>query len=138
MVRGASQRRVCVIGAGISGLVTAKVLAGDGFEVVVFEKEPTIGGVWAASRTYPGLRTNNPRESYAFSDHPYPATADAFPTAEQVRAYLESYVDRLGLRPHIRLGTEVIEVRRAAAQPNATAGFEVTVRPGGTTSPETH
>jgi len=83
-------QRVCVIGAGIAGLVTAKVLREDGFDIVVLEKEATIGGVWAASRTYPGLRTNNPRESYAFSDHPYPATADAFPTAEQVRAYLKS------------------------------------------------
>src|SRR5437899_5513417 len=90
MVRGASQRRVCVIGAGISGLVTAKVLAGDGFEVVVFEKEPTLGGVWAASRTYPGLRTNNPRDTYAFSDHPFPPDAADFPSAAEMWAYLQS------------------------------------------------
>jgi cation diffusion facilitator CzcD-associated flavoprotein CzcO len=50
-------RRVCVLGAGIAGLVTAKVLRDDGFEVIVLEKLPTIGGVWAPSRTYPGLRT---------------------------------------------------------------------------------
>jgi cation diffusion facilitator CzcD-associated flavoprotein CzcO len=77
-------RRVCVLGAGIAGLVTAKVLRDDGFEVIVLEKLPTIGGVWAPSRTYPGLRTNSTRESYAFSDFPYPVTADEFPTAEQV------------------------------------------------------
>ena len=49
-------RTVCVIGAGLSGLVTAKVLKHDGFDVTVFEKAPTIGGVWAPSRAYPGLR----------------------------------------------------------------------------------
>jgi cation diffusion facilitator CzcD-associated flavoprotein CzcO len=38
--------RVCVIGAGVAGLVTAKVLRDDGFEVLVFERLPTIGGVW--------------------------------------------------------------------------------------------
>src|SRR6266571_8143555 len=87
-------QRVCVIGAGIAGLVTAKVLREDGFDIVVLEKEATIGGVWAASRTYPGLRTNNPRESYAFSDHPYPANVADFPSAAEMRAYLQSYAER--------------------------------------------
>jgi GntR family transcriptional regulator/MocR family aminotransferase len=107
--------RVCVIGAGIAGLVTAKVLRDDGFEVTVFERSPAIGGVWASSRTYPGLRANNPRETYAFADFPYPATADDFPTAEQVRAYLDAYVEHFGLRPLLRLGTEVRTVSRLRA-----------------------
>ena len=38
------RKSVVVVGAGIAGLVTAKVLRDDGFEVAVFEKEPTIGG----------------------------------------------------------------------------------------------
>lgn len=37
---------VCVIGAGIAGLVTAKVLSKDGFEVTVYEKEDALGGTW--------------------------------------------------------------------------------------------
>jgi cation diffusion facilitator CzcD-associated flavoprotein CzcO len=98
-----SGERVCVIGAGIAGLVTSKVLKEDGFEVVVFEKQPELGGVWAASRTYPGLRANNPRETYAFSDYPYPETADDFPAAEQVRSYLGSYADHFDCGPHSSL-----------------------------------
>src|SRR5213593_1581679 len=120
MVPGASQRRVCVIGAGISGLVTAKVLAGDGFDVVVFEKGPTLGGVWAASRTYPGLRTNNPRDTYAFSDHPFPRTAGDFPSAAEMRAYLQSYAERFGVLSCIRFGTEVVKVARRAPLWNVT------------------
>jgi dimethylaniline monooxygenase (N-oxide forming) len=120
--------RVCVIGAGIAGLVTAKVLRDDGFEVLVAETLPTIGGVWAP-RTYPGLRTNSTRETYAFSDFPYPAAADEFPTAEQVREYLEAYVEHFGLRPLLRLNTEVRTVSRTsggAGDPTST--FTVTVR----------
>lgn len=128
--------RVCVVGAGFAGLVTAKVLRQDGFEVAVFEKAATLGGVWAESRTYPGLRANNPRETYALSDHPYPPGTDDFPTAAQVRDYLESYASRFRLYPLIRLGTEVIEVRSAQPQADASPSFEVTVRPG-TGSPET-
>jgi Flavin-binding monooxygenase-like len=124
-----SGRRVCIIGAGIAGLVTAKVLRDDGFEVIVFDRSPTIGGVWAPSRTYPGLRANNPRETYAFSDFPYPDTADDFPTAQQVRAYLDAYAEYFGLRPFLRLATEVRTVSRTPELVEGHAApFEVTLR----------
>jgi glycine/D-amino acid oxidase-like deaminating enzyme len=84
-VFGRRPRRVCVIGAGISGLVTAKVLLEDGFDPLVFEKDAALGGVWSPSRTYPGLCANNTRDTYAFSDHPYPPTAGMFPSAEHIR-----------------------------------------------------
>ena len=116
---------MCVIGAGISGLVTAKVLAGDGFDVVVFEKEPMLGGVWAASHTYPGLRTNNPRDTYAFSDHPFPPNVADFPSAAEVRGYLQSYAERFGLLARIRAGTEVVKVAQDGAR------WKVTVRAAG-------
>lgn len=123
------RKRVVVIGAGIAGLVTAKVLRHDGFDVIAFEKESAAGGVWIESRTYPGLRTNNSRDTYSFSDHPYDRSADLFPTAAQVRRYLASYVARFELTPLIRLSTEVVSVRRRGA------GFEVEARgPDGHTS----
>lgn len=124
-----SARRVCVVGAGIAGLVTAKILRDDGFEVRVFEKEPSIGGVWAASRTYPELRTNTPREAFAFSDFPYPPTADDFPTAKQVRSYLEAYVDRFGLQPNLRLSTRVRAISRSSSHAEASGRFKVETRP---------
>lgn len=131
-------KRVCVVGAGIAGLVSAKVLHDDGFEVVVFEKESTIGGVWAASRTYPGLRANNPRETYAFSDFPYPDSADDYPTAEQVRAYLDAYVDHFGIRPHLRLSTEVLSIAHTPAGSGSRSRYQVTVRPtDGSQAPRT-
>ncbi len=133
-----TKKRVCVVGAGIAGLVTAKVLQEDGFDVVVFERDSSIGGVWAASRTYPGLRANNPRETYAFADFPYPDTADDYPTAEQVRAYLESYVDHFSIRPRIRLSTEVVSIAYTPANSGAQSRFEVTVQPtNGSEAPQT-
>jgi len=105
------------------------VLRCDGFDVTIFETEPKIGGVWAPSRAYPGLRTNNPRKAYAFSDFRYPDTSDEFPTAGQVLEYLRSYAERFGLRPHLRLSTEVLSVARRTAEDEAShPGFRVTVR----------
>lgn len=108
-------KSVCVIGAGISGLVSAKILSGDGFDVTLFEKEPEFGGTWITSRTYPGLHTNNARQTYCFSDYPYPETADLFPSAEQVRAYLRSYAERFQILSKIELNTEVIQVAQDCA-----------------------
>lgn len=127
-----TNRSVCVIGAGISGLVTAKVLKRDGFDVTMFEKAPTIGGVWAPSRAYPGLRANGSQQSFSFSDHCYPDTSDKFPTAEQVFSYLQSYMEQFELAPLVQCSTEVRSVRRCpAADDGAHSGFEVTVRPVG-------
>jgi cation diffusion facilitator CzcD-associated flavoprotein CzcO len=111
--RMTNKKTVAVVGAGIAGLVTAKTLAQDGFEVCVLEKDAALGGTWAASRTYPGLRTNNTKHTYEFSDHPYPPETELFPRADQVRSYLESYADRFGIRDRIRFRQEVIAIGRS-------------------------
>ena len=52
-----------------------------GHVVTLFEKDTEVGGVWAASRRYPGLTTQNVRSTYAFSDFPYP---DDYPEVESI------------------------------------------------------
>jgi dimethylaniline monooxygenase (N-oxide forming) len=99
-----------VVGAGISGLVAAKTFLEEGFGVTVFEKEDEVGGVWARSRRYPGLTTQNPRDTYAFSDFPMPRHYPDWPRGEQVQAYLAAYADRFGVTPHLRLSTRVDSV----------------------------
>ena len=107
-------RKVCVIGAGISGLVAAKVLLGRGHGVTVVEKSGDLGGVWEPARSYPGVRTQTPRDLYCFSDFPMPAGYPEWPTGGQMHAYLDAYAARFGLRPHIRFRTEVRSVSRRA------------------------
>ncbi len=102
-------RRIGIVGAGISGLVTAKTFLEEGFEVTVFETEDEVGGVWARSRRYPGLTTQNPRDTYAFSDFPMPKSYPDWPAGEQVQAYLAAYADRFGITPHLRLRTRVTQ-----------------------------
>ena len=57
-------KKVGIIGAGIAGLCTAKTFKRFGYQVTVFEKEADVGGVWSASRRYPGLTTQNPRSIF--------------------------------------------------------------------------
>lgn len=103
---------ICIIGAGISGLVAAKTFLEEGYKVTVFEKQKGLGGVWESSRTYIGLTTQSPRDKYAFTDYPMPASYPEWPTAKQMRDYLQSYAQHFGVLPKIRFNTEVTKVER--------------------------
>ena len=117
-MRGEPRASVCVVGAGIAGLVTAKTLAQDGFDVQVLEKDSELGGTWTSSRAYPGLRTNNTKLSFEFSDFPYPESVDLVPRAEDVRRYLESYADHFDLRSRISFNKEVCDISRTSGDAN--------------------
>lgn len=98
---------VAIIGAGIAGLCTAKTLLALGYRVTVFEKEADLGGVWSSARRYPGLTTQNPRETYCFSDWPMPADYPEWPSGAQMQAYLQGYADRFRVTPCIRFAALV-------------------------------
>lgn len=102
------KQKITIIGAGLSGLVTAKTLLEYGYEVQVFEKENEIGGVWASCRHYPGLTTQNTRDTYAFSDFPMPGHYPEFPTGTQMLEYLKNYAITFGLTKYISTCHEVL------------------------------
>ncbi|HEY9801239.1 MAG TPA: NAD(P)-binding domain-containing protein [Leptolyngbyaceae cyanobacterium] len=103
-------QKICVIGAGISGLVTAKTFIEDGYNVTIFEKKQGLGGVWEKSRTYPGLSTQTTRDTYCFSDYPMPKSYPDWPSAEEIRNYLTSYAKHFHVIDKIRFQTEVVSV----------------------------
>ena len=43
---GACQKRVAVIGCGVAGLVSIKTLLEDGHNVIAYERQSDIGGLW--------------------------------------------------------------------------------------------
>ena len=108
---------VCIIGAGIAGLVTAKTFLEDGVRVFIYERDSNLGGNWSPSRAYPGLRANNSKYTYAFSDFPYPDDVDTFPYAEDIHKYLEAYADHFNIGSSIFCNTEVIDVSRSQDNP---------------------
>ena len=115
--------RIAIVGAGAAGLCTAKVLQQAGHEVTVFDRTPDVGGVWSRTRRYPGVQTQSPRDTYAFSDFPMPSSYPEWPSGEQVQAYFESYAERFDVLPRCRLDTTV-----ESARPNGSGGWTVTSR----------
>jgi hypothetical protein len=109
--------KIAVIGAGFAGLSTAKILKALGHEVTVYEKDREVGGVWAASRRYPGLTTQNVRSTYALSDFPYPSDYPEWPSGEQVQRYLAAYAQKFELGTLIHLQTEVTRAEASTDGP---------------------
>ncbi|KAL5342280.1 hypothetical protein BJX70DRAFT_356372 [Aspergillus crustosus] len=137
----ARPKRVAIIGAGPSGLVTAKTLlrhfpAGT-FHPVIFEKKRRIGGIWAVDHpseeidpvsvptestqkrafVSPSMRTNLSRFSVAFSDLSWETAlgkedVPVFPRAWEVRRYLEKYAQVFVPDEYIRLGARVLRTTR--------------------------
>jgi cation diffusion facilitator CzcD-associated flavoprotein CzcO len=101
--------RIAVVGAGVAGLSTAKVLTQLGHEVVVYDKTPDVGGVWSETRRYPGVTTQSPRDTYALSDFPMPKSYPEWPSGQQVQEYLADYAKHCGLDRLLRLNTEVLQ-----------------------------
>lgn len=106
--------RIAIIGAGFSGIASAKNLRDFGHEVTVFEKCTDVGGVWSSKRRYPGLGLQNARQTYYLSDMPMPSDYPEWPKSEQIQRYLELYIAKHKLSPHILLDTEVISIDRPA------------------------
>ncbi|MGE5108079.1 MAG: flavin-containing monooxygenase [Sphingobacteriales bacterium] len=100
-------KTVGIIGAGLSGLVTAKTCLEYGYNVKMFEKDAELGGVWASSRRYPGISTQNTKDTYFFSDFPMPKHFPEWPAGEQVQSYLRAYANKFNVFPLIQFSHEI-------------------------------
>ncbi|KZV98736.1 FAD/NAD(P)-binding domain-containing protein [Exidia glandulosa HHB12029] len=121
--------RVAVIGAGLAGLITAKTLLDDGFNVQVLTRDESVGGVWCRSRVYPGLRLNNVHGEYHFSALPMPPPKDTLGgrlSGEEVTTYLEAFAGKF-LKDRIMFAFDVKNIVRG----DLGSGWDITVQPIG-------
>ncbi|MDX2304310.1 MAG: NAD(P)-binding domain-containing protein [Microscillaceae bacterium] len=112
--------KVCIIGAGSSGIAACKVLQEYGIEFDCFEKGSKIGGNWrynndnGMSSAYWSLHINTSRDKMCYSDFPMPSDYPDFPHHTQIIQYFEDYVDHFGFRDKIIFHTQVTEIWREA------------------------
>lgn len=101
------RKRIGIIGAGYAGVSSARVLSAMGHDVVVYEKEPDIGGVWSSRRRYAGLTTQNTKNTYYLSEMKFPKHYPIWPNGDQVQAYMENYCDKFQLNDVMKTNCEV-------------------------------
>ncbi len=101
---------VTVIGAGMSGILSAIRLEQAGIPYTVIEKNEGVGGTWYEN-TYPGCRVDIANHFYCYSFEPNHDWSEFFSQQPELREYFERCVDKYGVREQIRFGTEVKEAR---------------------------
>lgn len=110
-----------IIGAGISGLTTGKMLADYGLPYTCFETSDRIGGNWAFgnpnghSSAYRSLHIDTSKERLSFRDFPMPEEYPDFPHHTQIKDYLESYAEAFDLKERIEFENGVVHARRVAS-----------------------
>ncbi len=140
-------KRVCIIGAGPSGLAQLRAFqsaAAKGAEIpdiVCYEKQSDWGGLWNYSwRTgtdehgnachasmYRYLWSNGPKEGLEFADYTFEEhfgkPIASYPPRSVLFDYIKGRVEKAGVRDWIRFDTIVRDVRSLPE-----GGFEVTAR----------
>ncbi|XP_055306207.1 senecionine N-oxygenase-like isoform X2 [Sitodiplosis mosellana] len=121
---GTTILNIAIIGAGASGITSAKYALDQGYNVTVYEHTEQIGGIWwytdetdkdqygnnIHSPMYQGLRTNLPYQLMEFPDFPYPKETISYPSQPVVLNYLQSYAERFDIKNHIKFSHLIIRV----------------------------
>ncbi len=85
--------RVCIIGAGASGIAAAKIFHERGIPFDCFEKSDQIGGNWVfknkngMSSAYRSLHINTSKTKMAYSDFPMPRDYPDYPHHTLIAEY---------------------------------------------------
>ncbi|XP_031633746.1 dimethylaniline monooxygenase [N-oxide-forming] 3-like [Contarinia nasturtii] len=114
-----SALNIAVIGAGPSGIVSAKNAIAQGHNVTIFEKTGTLGGIWYYTEEtgtdeygveihtpmYRDLTTNLAKHLMIFPNVPpytYPYGTPSYPSHEDVWKYLNSFAEEFHVKELIR------------------------------------
>src|SRR5947199_8872488 len=103
----AHEVEIAIVGAGFAGLGMAMALKDGGCDdLVVLERADDLGGTWR-DNTYPGCACDVQSHLYSYSFAPNPDWSRSFSGAAEIHAYLQRVATEHGIRPHLRLRTEL-------------------------------
>lgn len=99
---------VLIIGAGLSGIGTARALTDQcpDKRFAILEARQAIGGTWDLFR-YPGIRSDSDMYTLSYSFKPW-TERKAIADGPDIRRYIEETAEEAGIIPHIRFGHRVI------------------------------
>jgi cyclohexanone monooxygenase len=126
---------VVIVGAGFAGMYALYCLREQGFDALVLEAGPDVGGTWYWNR-YPGARCDVDSVEYQLGFPEFLQRewvwSERYATQPEIERYLRFVADRLDLRRSIRFGEEVIsasyEADAAQWRVRSAGGLEVRAR----------
>ncbi|MFM1795048.1 MAG: hypothetical protein RL642_1433 [Bacteroidota bacterium] len=111
-------KRVCVIGAGPSGITAAKNLKDEGMDVVVYDLGADVGGNWVFteevghSSVFETTHIISSKTLSEYMDYPMPADYPDYPSHKHLAAYFQNYARHFDLYPLIQFKTLVKHCER--------------------------
>jgi thioredoxin reductase len=128
-------KKVCVIGAGPSGITAAKNLKDEGMEVVVYDLGTEVGGNWVFteevghSSVFETTHIISSKTLSEYQDFPMPTDYPDYPSHKHLAKYFQSYAREFELYPLIQFRTLVKHCERLNDDK-----WEVTIEKNGETS----
>ncbi|XP_013410014.1 dimethylaniline monooxygenase [N-oxide-forming] 5-like [Lingula anatina] len=142
-----ARRRIAIIGAGASGLVSIKTCLDEGLDPVCLERTDDIGGLWRYTDNavdgqgcvMKSTIVNTSKEMMCFSDFPVPKEFPNFMHNTLVQKYFDMYCDHFDLRKHIRFRKAILNIK-PASDFVSTGQWDIEIKdlPSGTVSTETY
>lgn len=99
--------RICIIGAGMSGMLMAIKLQKAGYKnFKIYERASTVGGTWRENR-YPGVACDVASFAYCYPFEPNPNWSHRFSPGSEIFNYFKNTAEKYQLLPYISFNTEV-------------------------------
>ncbi|KAF8358667.1 hypothetical protein PRIPAC_93662 [Pristionchus pacificus] len=115
-----SRRNICVVGAGAAGLPSIRHALLYGFNVVCYEAQSELGGLWRFnpedteySCVMRSTVINTSKEFTAYSDFPPLPEEPNFMHNSRMLNYLKAYADHFKLTDHIQFEHKALSISRA-------------------------
>ncbi|XP_066117230.1 dimethylaniline monooxygenase [N-oxide-forming] 2-like isoform X1 [Saccopteryx bilineata] len=113
-------KKVAVIGAGASGLISLKCCVDEGLTPTCFERTNDIGGLWKFKENvedglacvYQSVITNTSKEMSCFSDFPMPEDFPNFLHNSKILEYFRIFAKKFDLLKYIQFQTTVLRVKK--------------------------
>jgi len=111
-------KKVCVIGAGPSGITAAKNLKDEGMDVVVYDLGTEVGGNWVFteevghSSVFETTHIISSKTLSEYEDFPMPADYPDYPSHKHLANYFQNYAREFELYPLIQFRTLVKHCER--------------------------
>lgn len=113
--------RICIIGAGPTGLTAARAFLNQGIEVDIIERHTDVGGIWdidnPGSPMYTSCSMITSRIAGGFVGYPMSDDLAMYPKWSELRDYIRAFAHEYRLDDHCELGTSVEHVVQVGAEP---------------------
>ena len=106
-------KKICIIGAGPSGITAAKNLLDENLDVTVFDYGNEVGGNWVFnekeghSSVFETTHIISSKTLSQYDDYPMPEDYPDYPSHKNLAEYFKNYAEHFNLYPHIQFQTLV-------------------------------